>query len=402
MTTGAATLASGLSEAVGAPLHVRTIDDLAGIEAIRASWHALRARSEVSSPNNNVDMYVETVRSLPDSSPWIGVVSRAGQVCGLVIGRRTRRSPNLRVGYVRVPLPSLSSIEIVHGGMLHDGRQATVHELTRLLDRERRSGGAELIWVNKVDVSAASFESLSRLPLASVQRAELHWRLHLDPKGFDAILARVGRKRRYNLKRSRRLVDDEFEAVHVEHVLTPEDVERAAPVMSSINGRSYQGALGVGFTDSTNARQRLHALAEAGVLRGYILHFDERPVAFQLGAIDECVFHLQATAFDPVVERFSPGTVLQLEVIRLMTESGVKAIDYGFGDAPYKRMLDAESTNEASIHLYGCNLRGRACATIDRAVSQGESLVRRALGRGGENRLRKSWRAKLRRGRLNR
>jgi CelD/BcsL family acetyltransferase involved in cellulose biosynthesis len=104
------------------------------------------------------------------------------------------------------------------------------------------------------------------------------------------------------------------------------------------------------------------------------------------------VYHLQSTGFEPRLSELSPGQVMLVRVMRDLHESGVRAIDYGFGDAGYKRIYGTESWDEATIFLYASTREGRSARLLHRLAGAATRLAA-LTGLGG--RLKKLWRARL-------
>ena len=81
-----------------------------------------------------------------------------------------------------------------------------------------------------------------------------------------------------------------------------------------------------------------------------------------------------------------------IRAMRDLCASGVRAIDYGFGDAGYKRMYGTESWNEATIYLYAPTREGRSARLLHCLV---RTVSRLAAWRWLAQRVKKHWRARL-------
>jgi hypothetical protein len=107
--------------------------------------------------------------------------------------------------------------------------------------------------------------------------------------------------------------------------------------------------------------ERLEYDAAKGWLAGYILYLDEKPSAFWIGSLRNGVFLSNYLAFDPACRHYSPGMYLMLKVMESLSseESHLRAdrIDFGIGDAVYKRRLSNYHREEALLHIFALRPR---------------------------------------------
>jgi CelD/BcsL family acetyltransferase involved in cellulose biosynthesis len=109
--------------------------------------------------------------------------------------------------------------------------------------------------------------------------------------------------------------------------------------------------------------RRLHAqheLACHGVLS--VLYAGDQLVAAHFGLREQSCLHYWFPVYDLAFHQYSPGTALFLEICRQADKVGIKTIDFGYGEQPYKRKL----TNESSTLAYGRIDRSRARWWSDR------------------------------------
>ena len=164
-------------------------------------------------------------------------------------------------------------------------------------------------------------------------------------------MARFSRKHRYNMRRADRILTEHFDGkVSLRCITRGDQVDAFVHDAARITAAGYQGTIGAGLGRPAVQRQILSAAARDGCLRCYLLECAGTAVAYQAGVICDNVYHLQSTAFLPDYGPLSAGQVLLVRVIRDLSEVGVRAIDYGFGDARYKQIYGTESWDEASIN----------------------------------------------------
>jgi CelD/BcsL family acetyltransferase involved in cellulose biosynthesis len=89
------------------------------------------------------------------------------------------------------------------------------------------------------------------------------------------------------------------------------------------------------------------------------LYFGEQLGALHLGLRSQGVLHYWLPAYDPLLARYSPGTILLLALARNAPALGLHTIDLGKGDEPYKARLMSGSTPLAEGFV---DLRTMRCA----------------------------------------
>jgi CelD/BcsL family acetyltransferase involved in cellulose biosynthesis len=119
-----------------------------------------------------------------------------------------------------------------------------------------------------------------------------------------------------------------------------------------------------------------HAPAFAGVLS--TLHAGERLVAAHLGMRSRDALHWWFPAYDPQFARFSPGLVLLMQLARSLEQWGVRTIDLGVGDEPYKRRLMTASVPlaQGAVALPGPLTAGRQLTEAAKHVVRHTPLAR--------------------------
>jgi CelD/BcsL family acetyltransferase involved in cellulose biosynthesis len=86
--------------------------------------------------------------------------------------------------------------------------------------------------------------------------------------------------------------------------------------------------------------QRLHGLQSAdfaGVLS--VLSANGRPIAAHMGMRSRTVLQYWLPAYDPACARYSPGLILLLRMAQQAPAAGLRTIDLGGGQFPYKKRL---------------------------------------------------------------
>lgn len=193
--------------------------------------------------------------------------------------------------------------------------------------------------------------------------------LHLVrlPATFEAYLAKFKHKKRYNLARQERLLRE-----HIGGRLELRRIERVDQVAS------FRDAVATVIRDSWQGRvaspeaytilqdcEPFEDLAERGLIRSYVLECAGTPSAFVLGYQFGDIYHYAEIAYRQQDARFSPGTTLLYLLIQdLITHRSPSLLNFGIGDAVYKREFGTHQFQDASVLLLDRTVRNAAVQVI--------------------------------------
>jgi CelD/BcsL family acetyltransferase involved in cellulose biosynthesis len=214
------------------------------------------------------------------------------------------------------------------------------------------------------------------------------------PREPEAVLGHLSRKHRYNARREDRLLVEHFGGdVRLRTFTGAEQLPALLAGAAEIYDRSYQAGIGGGFRKASVWTRILEVEARLGRLRGYLLEASGRGVAFQVGVVYGGTYHLEATAYLPDWRSLSPGSVLLRRVLEDLVAAKIGKVDYGFGDADYKRTYSTSVREEETLHAYARTVPALAALALDRVAlgvaSGSRALVERA---GGVRALKRRWR----------
>ena len=316
------------------------------------------------------------------------------------VGRVEDVSLRVSAGYRSVYSPRVRAITLVHGGVLGVERPDRAQEIVARLRDALTAGVAEAVFLpalrtdSELYAAAASVRFPFRQPFAV---RTLHWGLQL-PGSFEEFLATRSTKTRKNLRVDRnRLRRDYGEALELRVFRDPSDADELFRDVATVAAKTYQHGLGVAFAN-TDEDKALTALAlDRGWFRAYVLYIGGAPVAFWLGSVYARTFFTGTPGYDPGFADYGIGRYLLVRVIeQLCGDDEVDQIDYGFGDAEYKRRFGNQSWEEADVVLFARRFRPVRVNVMRTALATTLGLVKRALGRAGvAARLKRRWRRRL-------
>jgi hypothetical protein len=138
----------------------------------------------------------------------------------------------------------------------------------------------------------------------------------------------------------------------------------------SVASKTYQRSLGVGFQDDERTRRLSREAVDRGWFRGWLLYVDERPIAYEQGFVYRGTFRWTAGGFDPELAPYRPGTYSIAKVIQdLCADPDVHAVDFGLGDADYKRRLGCSARLEDDVFISAPRLRPIWMISVNSAVT---------------------------------
>lgn len=197
---------------------------------------------------------------------------------------------------------------------------------------------ADCVLVEDVEVGSPVWEALAG---HQTEKPQPHWRIVFPETPGDYWAEQFSKKARYNLRRSCRLLD---------HTVTcyrrPEDVEAFLTHAAAVSRASWQAKrFGVRVRGTDAERVTLGTAARLGALRSYVLFHHDQPLAFVLGYQWNGRYAYEEIAYDAAWAKQSPGSVLLVGLIDdLIGRDTPREVDFGLGDAEYKRLFGNRQT----------------------------------------------------------
>jgi CelD/BcsL family acetyltransferase involved in cellulose biosynthesis len=172
------------------------------------------------------------------------------------------------------------------------------------------------------------------------------------PATYEEYLASLGSRTRQNLRRmTRKLCQDR--RGRLERITTPEQVPAFLEAVDRIFRETWQAAtFGYWQRNRPDQVQFFQTIAQRGWLRSYLLYDGDNPLAFDIAFQYRGVFYAYEIGFAQRAAEASPGTVLMhLFIEDLFREQTPRLLDFGGGDAAYKRSFCNASQETAAVWL---------------------------------------------------
>lgn len=371
---------------------VRTPEKL---EALRDTWRALQTH-----PNADFDYFQAVVATRDEViEPFVLVYEENNFPRAFLVGRVEQGSMPLRLGYLNALRPRVRSLTFVYGGALGALTREVSRTLVAEVKRALARGEASVAYFNRLradsDLASAVLEVPGLLWRDSAPESSLHWRTKLHGS-YDAFYQSRSKNTRQNMRRYPKRFQERFgDKMQVHCRSEPEDTDVILSECDAVARKTYHRGLGVGFSASEGCRVLVQLGLEQRAYRSYVLAIDGEPCAFWNGLQCDGTFYTDTTGYDPAFQDHRPGLILLLEVIRDLCERGdTTEIDFGFGDAQYKRSFCDRSWEEVSIRILRPTPRILALRVLATLVSWTVSLLRRVLAQRTLDRIKKRWRAR--------
>lgn len=352
------------------------------LPSLRPAWERLEHH-----PNSAYEHFEFVCRHLPQVvSPMVIAIQEANQTKLILAGRLEKTKLCPRLGYLRLPAFPVRVWTVVHEGLLGEIDPADARIIAcHFLDVLQR-GHCDAIQIRALKRShAALWTELGQWPYVGVGHKRPRWSKHYSlrlPAEPDILLRKMRSKHRTWLQGRRKKLEETFpQAVRWAWFGPGADLDILCKDAENVARTTYQRRLGAGFMDNEFTRAKLAFLARKKMVRFAMLYVNKEPKAFWQGTIFGQTFYSAATGYTSEMQPFEVGTLLFLWMVNRLVEEGVRRLDFGLGEAPYKERFSSEHWESADIILFGptirSRLRGIYYAAFQQLNLQVESLLRR-------------------------
>jgi len=274
--------------------------------------------------------------------------SGSGRLVGVVPVLERAHSLDFHAGARRLAALSMPSVVVLGSAPLLPPNAALWRQLCRFL--LARYPHCQAVSLTALPADAA-WRPLLRAP--ATLRHVLHgWRdCHTVPlaAGYAAFLAQLGSKRRYNLKRQLRILEEQRGALTLHTITEP----RQMPVLSAaLAALSTPQQRRQWLSDAS-----LLSLAERGLLLCYVLHCEELPAALILALTDGRVLHVNNILHDSALAQLSAGTAILFMAMEDACQRGLHALDFGYGSPAHSYQSTNVTQRRGHVLLLRANLR---------------------------------------------
>jgi CelD/BcsL family acetyltransferase involved in cellulose biosynthesis len=379
------------------PSEITTARTVAEVEALRDRWNRIRWPRH----DADIDFYLQVLR-------WGGTEARPH-----VLAYEDHGSPRMFVarvektrlaasfGYKQIHRPRVRNLTLVHGGMPDPDDDQAAHSFLGEVDRALRAGEADVAVFPSLRRDTALFRAASGwtrgLRVGRFAEVATHRRLEL-PASYEAFVASLAKKTRDGVKRYANRLRREFgNHISTEVIRRPDELDRVFQDVEPVARKTYQRGLGVALADTPAQRELVGLGLARGWFRVWVLRLQGAPIAFWPGYAYNGSFFIGTPGYDPAFAEFRVGMFLQMRMIEdLCADPDVHVLDYGFGDAEYKRRFGNESWEEETVMIFAPSLRALRINAVRTGVLASDRGARRLLlATGSLDRVKRAWRGRL-------
>ena len=203
---------------------------------------------------------------------------------------------------------------------------------------------------------------------------------------FDDYLARFSGKTRSTLRRkAKKFAAADGGKLDVRAYCSPSEVAEFLDLALPLSETTYQARLlDAGLPGSDEARAAMLTDAEAGRMRCFLLFLADEPVAYLSLPVRGATLVYAHLGYDPAHASLSPGTVLQMEALRLLfAEERFAYFDFTEGDGAHKALFGTHSIACCSFLLLRRTLANRLLLGARDGFDAGVARLKAMASDGG-------------------
>jgi CelD/BcsL family acetyltransferase involved in cellulose biosynthesis len=174
----------------------------------------------------------------------------------------------------------------------------------------------------------------------------------------------------------------------------PSDLQAIVTATDMVSEKTYQRGFAPAWA-SDEMSKRLSLWLRRGAYSAYIIYLNEKACAYQHVLKYRGRAFAVGTGFDPAFREYGVGRYVQLRAMeRVFDEAAaITELDFGFGDAQYKRELCRTHDDEADLLLFAPRPRALAANAIRTLELAAVRLVKESLRYAGQfSRVKARWR----------
>ena len=367
------------------------------IEAIREEWTTLQWHF-----NADIDFYL-TIIAVRDNviSPYVMVLREEGVLKVILVGRIDYIRLDCKLGYINIFRPKIRHLTILYGGILGKCTKTDAKILLESLLNSLHKGTMDSIQFDHLKHDSFFLEWSKLLPKLLCRDyfpiENFHWILSLKST-FEDFISGLPKKTRQNLRSHARRFEKEFNnRISIRTLCDVKDVQRFLDDCEAIASKSYQRGLNVGFTKNEEWRRVAILGFSKKWLIVMILYIDEVPCAYNIRIKYKGNVFTSGCGYDSKFRQYGIGNYIQLKNIEFwFKESGIERIDFGFGDAIYKKELCDQKKVESSIYIFAPVFRGILINIIRTIlIVASEYFKKIAMHFGIFEKIKRKWRDRL-------
>jgi len=351
------------------------------VEKIRDFW-----TKTLWHPEADIDVYLTSLKLDPELvRPHLVTLSKNGQLSAIVLGRIRDMRFAWNIGYKTVHTTPARSLEILYGGLLGELSHSCCTILLNRLINSLYLGDADILSFNSLKLGTPMHQLTSSSPFLyrdHFSPHNMHWQLDL-PNTFDEWLRKLSKSTRRGIRVTSKRLKKEFgDKLQIRCLRHRGEIDLLMSDIEKIASKTYHRGLGQGFIDNALMRATTEHYLRHQWQLAYILYIDDKPCAFWNGLRYGKTFFAMYTGYVPEYRELNLGTFLLAKIIEeACMDQDIKTIDFGFGDAEYKRRYSNQNWHESSVHIFAPTFKGLRLKGMRTLTAGVDQSAKRVLGR---------------------
>ena len=344
---------------------ISVIKDLESLEKIREVWQKYDEY-----PISSLDIY-KTIIDVRDEieRPHVIVLCKKSSPVSLLIGRIENITLNCKLGYKIIYKSKVKALSILHNGFLGDKSDTAGELMASELARMTKQKEVDMISLNNIKIDSSLYQFLKKkspsLFRGQFLSKNLHWKLN-GLNSYEEFYSNRTKRTKKNIRSwPKRLEKDYNGRVELRRYESVADFDKIMTNTENVAQKTYHRGIGMSFRDNPETRSVVKKSLALGWFRAWVLYIDKKPYAFCNGFEFGETFYGYHMGYDPEYRNYGLGHIVILQFIKdICANEHVNKIDFGLGDAAYKRELCDEYWYESMVFLFAHNIKGLVNNTI--------------------------------------
>jgi len=334
-------------------VYIEVLDSFDEIETIRYYWE-----EHCHHPNLDLDWFKAYFEIVDEAeSPLVFVAKDKLQIRGILVGRLQNAGWPFRFGYFRIPSIKMRQLILPYPARIGPEDplvdENLLNELIRIVNKKE----LDALFIPSQPMGTKLAEGLGYYFPWFHQVHDAWQPIWSGPllNSFEELLQSRSSHHRYNIKRYGKKLEKRLgDNLKIVQLNSESNFDAFFQTIEEVAKLTYQRGMGLGFQLDTLHRTCYQIFRDHGILRAFILSSENKPLAFLIGILFKQEFFLWELGFDPSMANLRPGHYLFMKVLSILHEESpkVESLNFGFGDAQYKRgWVDNVTMVRRSIYL---------------------------------------------------
>ena len=295
--------------------------------------------------------------------PCIVIAYENKNPISLLVGNIREKHLKLKLGYKSLLKIKCRYLEIMYGGILGDKSPLVSKGIVNFLKNILPNENIDYIFFKALDINSNMYKAAKKyggkICVSRYELANPHIFINI-PESYKKFLENQTKKRRHEVRRYSNRFEKEFNGKFVIKLYRDlKDIDIILKDTFEIASKTYQHKLGVSVRDNKDTRKRFQFELEKKRLLVWIMYIERKPVAFWTFINYKGTMLASQTGYLQGYNKYRPGLYLFFKIIDYFCiNDEVNKLDFGFGDAQYKRELAHSTIIESNVSIYSFNSKG--------------------------------------------